>query len=515
MRGENVAVIFGLKLRHLREAKGYGLKELSERVGLSPSYLNEIEKGKKYPKADKILQLAEALEVGFDDLVSLKLSPPYSAIESLLDSPILQAVPLSLLGLTPRDVIELITRSPREVGAFLQTLAGIARSYDMHVEHFFHAMLRSYQETHDNYFAEIEAAADKLRQEQDWEGRAAIGLAELSALLRERYGVDIEEEGLAGHPELSGFRSVWAAGPPERLLLNPRLSDRQKAFQVGREIGYRELSLGERGVTSSRAEPASFEQVLNDFKASYYAGAILIDQEQLVADLRALFRSEGWEPEAFRGIMERFQVTPEMFLYRLTQILPRRFHLRHYHFIRVSHDPARGSFQVNKLFNMSGLLIPTGVLEHYCRRWIATDLLATLRARLSRGERGTPILGAQRVRYLHSGEQYFLISLARPLALTPGVLTSVTLGFLVDRVFQRTVRFWNDPAVPETTVHFTCERCGLSPEQCDRRAAPPDLYQEELARAERARALERLLEQGPERVAEPRPAAVAGPGALR
>ncbi|HLE37940.1 MAG TPA: helix-turn-helix transcriptional regulator, partial [Candidatus Acidoferrales bacterium] len=55
MRGENVAVIFGLKLHHLREAKGYGLKELSEKVGLSPSYLNEIEKGKKYPKADKIL----------------------------------------------------------------------------------------------------------------------------------------------------------------------------------------------------------------------------------------------------------------------------------------------------------------------------------------------------------------------------------------------------------------------------------------------------------------------------
>ena len=61
MRGENVPVIFGLKLRQLREDRGLGLKELSALAGMSPSYVNEIEKGKKYPKADKILQLAEAL----------------------------------------------------------------------------------------------------------------------------------------------------------------------------------------------------------------------------------------------------------------------------------------------------------------------------------------------------------------------------------------------------------------------------------------------------------------------
>ena len=79
---------------------------------------------------------------------------------------------MSLLGLTPRHVIELITRSPREVGAFLHTLAEIARSYDMHVEHFFHAMLRSYQATHDNYFEEIEAAATRLREEAGWTPRS-------------------------------------------------------------------------------------------------------------------------------------------------------------------------------------------------------------------------------------------------------------------------------------------------------------------------------------------------------
>jgi transcriptional regulator with XRE-family HTH domain len=39
---------------------------------LSKSYLNEIEKGKKYPKTDKIILLRE-IEVSYDSMVSLKL----------------------------------------------------------------------------------------------------------------------------------------------------------------------------------------------------------------------------------------------------------------------------------------------------------------------------------------------------------------------------------------------------------------------------------------------------------
>ncbi|MCH8882394.1 MAG: helix-turn-helix transcriptional regulator, partial [SAR324 cluster bacterium] len=157
MREEHLPIIFGLKLRRLRVGRGYGLAELSERSGLSLSYLNEIEKGKKYPKADKILQLAKALDTDYDELVSLKLGHPYGAIETLLDSPMVQALPLSLFGLAPRDIVNLIARSPREVGAFLHTLAELASSYDVHVEHFFYAMLRSYQQTHENHFEDIES----------------------------------------------------------------------------------------------------------------------------------------------------------------------------------------------------------------------------------------------------------------------------------------------------------------------------------------------------------------------
>ena len=52
-RKMNLQYIIGIKLRNFRQEKGLGLKQLSSLTGLSTSYINEIEKGKKYPKAEK------------------------------------------------------------------------------------------------------------------------------------------------------------------------------------------------------------------------------------------------------------------------------------------------------------------------------------------------------------------------------------------------------------------------------------------------------------------------------
>jgi transcriptional regulator with XRE-family HTH domain len=94
-------MIFGMKVRQLREQRGYVLKELAARTGLSMSYLTEIEQGKKYPKAEKILQLARALGVSFDELVSLKLEHGLNPLASVVDSPLMQDFPFSSLA-SPR-----------------------------------------------------------------------------------------------------------------------------------------------------------------------------------------------------------------------------------------------------------------------------------------------------------------------------------------------------------------------------------------------------------------------------
>ena len=50
--GQIVRLIFGLKLRELRTERHLTPAELARLCDVSVSYLNEIEKGKKYPKPE-------------------------------------------------------------------------------------------------------------------------------------------------------------------------------------------------------------------------------------------------------------------------------------------------------------------------------------------------------------------------------------------------------------------------------------------------------------------------------
>ena len=73
MNSSNIKIIFGLKSKQKRVDLDLTLQTLSKKSGLSVSYLNEIEKGKKYPKPEKITKLAYALETTYEEMVSLKL----------------------------------------------------------------------------------------------------------------------------------------------------------------------------------------------------------------------------------------------------------------------------------------------------------------------------------------------------------------------------------------------------------------------------------------------------------
>ena len=119
--------------------------ELAEKSGISNSYLNEIEKGKKYPKTDKIDALANALQVKYDELVSLKLPKDYAAIELLLQSNILSNLPLDMLGFDLNSLVDLLANSPMKINAFLNTIIEIARNHDLQTEYFYFSVLRSYQ----------------------------------------------------------------------------------------------------------------------------------------------------------------------------------------------------------------------------------------------------------------------------------------------------------------------------------------------------------------------------------
>lgn len=492
---EHLRFILGLKLRQLRQDNALTLKELAGRTGLSISYLSEIEKGKKYPKPEKMIRIAGALGVSFDDVVSAKVDESLNPLTAILDSDVLKEFPFEFFGIVPRDVLNLVTESPQEAGALIRTLLEIARSYDMRVEQFLFAALRSYQKMNHNYFEDLEEAAGRFRSERNWPVKQALPLSRVKAALKEEYGLVVDETTMTKYGDLRSFRSVWVDSQPPRLLLNPRLLSSQKAFLIAAEIGYRYLRLRERTVTSSWLQVNSFQEVLNNFKASYFAGALLIQKEWMQKELTEFFRNQQWSADAFLHILHRFGTTPEMFGYRLSQLLPNIFGLQEMFYLRFFHTVGTDQFQLTKELNMSRALAPYGIglNEHYCRRWLAIRLLKDLARKQKTGGKDLQLAGAQRMRFLDSDVEFFVITMARPLILTEKTNSSITLGFLLNDAFREAVRFWDDPAIPRVLVHETCERCGLSEAECRDRVAPPTLYQKDQMRKTQEKALQQLL----------------------
>jgi hypothetical protein len=66
------------------------------------------------------------------------------------------------------------------------------------------------------------------------------------------------------------------------LLLSLDIDEQQKAFILYKEIAYNYLEITERLFTFSWIKFDNFDQVLNNFYASYFAGALLIPRKQLV-----------------------------------------------------------------------------------------------------------------------------------------------------------------------------------------------------------------------------------------
>jgi transcriptional regulator with XRE-family HTH domain len=488
---ENLRFILGLKLRGRRQEAGLSLKQLAGRTGLSISYLSEIETGRKYPKPDKLLRLADTLGLPFDELVSLRVSEELLPLKEALSSGLLQEFPFGLFGVEPEGLFGLLADDPGKVGALIRAFLEIGRAYDVQVEQFLLAALRSYQQMHSNYFDDLEGEAAAFRRARGWPDSGPLTPALLARTLAEVWGYEIEQQTLDDHDRLDDLRSVFVDGAPPRLLVNGRLLARQRAFVLAREIGYCHLGLGERAVTSSWLEADSFEQLLNNFRASYFAGALLIEAESLTRDLEGVFAKPRWQPRALRGLLRRHGATPEMLFYRLTELVPQRFGLREMFFLRLTRAADSQAVRLTKVFNMSRVPVPHGISlgEHYCRRWPAFALLAELAE--TGGDPEKPLISVQRSRFLDQQAEFFVLSVARPLALSPGSHSSVSLGFLLDADFERRVRFWDDPAIPRVDVNLTCERCHLAAADCTERVAEPVLSRR---RAEQRRKREALAE---------------------
>lgn len=468
---DTVKLILGLKVQQLRRDQDLSYQQLSDRTGLAVSYLHNIEKGKKYPKADKILALAKALDTDYNYLVSLDSNKKLQPIIDLLQSDFLKIFPLELFGIDIQKLIELLAYAPDKVHAFISTVIKITRNYHMQGEDFYKAALRSYQDMHDNYLQDVERAVREFKEAEGYGEHHIFTTMELEKLLQKR-GIRVDRQFL---PHREALRTIRSYFDPEEgiLFLNGDLTSAQENLLLAKELGFQILGLTDRPYETRMIEVDSFDRLLNNFRASYFSVALLLDEVAMVNEVENLAAEKNWSPHLLLDLLDKYNVTPEMLLQRLANILPAHFGIKNLFFLRFYTGPDMHKYIMTKEMHLSQLHNPHAnqLDEHYCRRWVSINIIRQLRAHPGFEDHPGPIADAQVSRYWGTSNSYLCLAMAKTSRGKPEDSNSVTIGLLVNDKLRRLFRFLKDPDLKVKDVNTTCERCPIA--DCEARAYPP------------------------------------------
>lgn len=473
MEEHYIKLVFGLKLKQVRLKKKLSLFGLSKLSGLSKSYLNEIEKGKKYPKTDKIALLAEKLEVPYDSLVSLKLDKNLAPVGELLQSNILKELPLELFGVKESDLIDIVANAPTKVNAFISTIIEIAKHYNFGKESFYLASVRSFQEANNNFFPELEKAVIAFAEAYHINLETSVSSKELEEILIEEYGYTINNEDLRKHQELDNLRSIFVP-KTKTLLIADHVDEAQRTFIYAKELGYNFLGIEERLYTFTWIAFDNFDQVLNNFYASYFAGALIIPRMLFRKHVDTFLGKPRFDKTFLALIRNYYNASPESLYQRLTNLLPNDYQLENLFFLRFGHKKGTDRFDITKELHLTHKHSPHGneTDEKYCRRWVSIRVLKEI----AKSEQEHH-MDVQISHYPKDGLSYLIFASATRDPFKKGEFRSVSIGLQINSELRKKVRFLNDPTIASYEVGVTCERCAIA--NCKERLVPPRMLLQE------------------------------------
>lgn len=291
------------RLRRLRREHGLNQVELARRLGISTSYLNQIEHSQRPLTAPVLLRISEVLGVepeffsGADEerlATDLRTAlgdeacdaelPADEISEAVRDHP---ALARALVTLHRRY------RDAAEQAAALADRSGAPAPGPTTAEP--HDQVRDFFYAHHNHFAALDAAAEQQAADlAPYPGRAPDAL---DAHLAQRHGVRV----LTAAPPTDGPPGAPADArrydPDSRVLhLSPWLTDGQRAFQLATQLGLLEQQelLHELSGSAALTSPQS-RTLARIGLATYFAGALLMpyaafhrDAEHLRYDIELL-----------------------------------------------------------------------------------------------------------------------------------------------------------------------------------------------------------------------------------
>lgn len=468
-----VRLIFGLKLKNLRQQHQYSLKELGQKTGLSVSYLNEIEKGKKYPKPDKVLALADALSSSFDQLVSVRLEEDQDAIARILQNGFVHSLPLQDLGINLTELLNSITEDSQKATRLLCTILELRRRHFIRQSDLFSAILKSEIDEKRNHFTEWEELASTLRDRyRKWGSPSDSEYAQqIVQHLEQKYNYEFET--VAFGDESTALRTLRfrrnVRSKKIILHLNSALSAKEQLYFLLRELIARELGHPPISAHQENDDFATYTAYVNHYMVSYIADAMLLPKDSFLDELNLLCSFDRWSSGRFRVFLQNAPVPTKRVLQRMTQLLPREWNIDPVYALEFGRNIELERFLILDELHLSGLQMPNGINreESFCRRWIS---MRALEAFTSSKDSSGALIQTQKSTIADVNGQFFNIAIAERDSVERGLIRCHTIGIPITKKHGKRIAFLNDTYVKHDTVAETCERCRIL--DCKERLAP-------------------------------------------
>ncbi|PSJ65173.1 helix-turn-helix domain-containing protein [Kumtagia ephedrae] len=279
----------GRKIRELRQAAGLTQVQFAERLGISTSYLNQIENNQRPVSAAVLLELAEKFQIDLSDIAQTDSDRMLSALSEALSDPLFDSHRPTLQELklitqnAPSLARALISshqayrRASEQLVSLDDTLGrGVSAAeptpYE-EVRDFFHFV--------DNYVHDLDVAAEKLATDVGLPDREAG--AALADHLEKRHGVRVVRSG-------PGEDFLRRYDPASRtLFLNPYSPAATRTFQTAFQIAALEMEPPIAGIVGKAGfRSAEAAEVCKIGLKNYFAGALVLPYQSFMSAAREL-----------------------------------------------------------------------------------------------------------------------------------------------------------------------------------------------------------------------------------
>ena len=308
----------GPRFRRIRQQLGLSQTQIAEGLGMSPSYINLIERNQRPVTAQLLLRLAETYDLDLRDLATADEDRFFAELNEIFSDPLFRQIDLPKQEL--RDLAELAPgvthalqrlyaaytearRGETMVAAQIADRAGSAPYEANPIER-----VRDLIEANRNYFPEIEQAAEMLRDEINVASQDLF--AALSTRLREKHSASVRIM------PVDVMRETLRRWDRHRrqILISELVDQPGRVFQLAFQLGIAEQGpLFDNIVSRAGALDDTSRRLYRITLANYFAAAAMMPYQPFHAAAESL----GYDVHV---LGQRFNASFEQVCHRLTTL---------------------------------------------------------------------------------------------------------------------------------------------------------------------------------------------------